>query len=128
MVDTFAAAVAAWSSKTEVQQTAVLHESLRGLDATLAGKTPVVTGNLRNSRTLSTLGPPVIDWKGKKFREPSDALSNAVAGVEVGQTAWLGFRAPYAHKIEPKYAMLRLTAQLWRQIVDQAARKMTGRG
>ena len=122
MAEKFTSAVADWAIKTERQQTEVLHESLRGLDDTLADKTPVVTGNLKNSRTLSTLGPPSIDWGRKKFRDPSDAIDNAVAGVEVGQTAWLGFRAPYAHKVEPKYAMLRLTAQAWRQIVDAAAR------
>lgn len=128
MAQSFEAAVAGWAKKTEVQQTAVLHESLRQLDDTLAEKTPRVSGNLRNSRTLSTLGPPTIDWKVKKFREPSDSINNAIAGVEVGQTAWLGFRAPYAHKIEPKYAMVRLTAQLWRVIVDSAVRVVKGNG
>ncbi len=110
MTESFSAAVANWAQKTEEKQSAVLHASLRGLDDVLANKTPVVTGNLKNSRTLSTLGPPAIDWLRKKFRDPSDAINNAVAGVEIGQTAWLGFRAPYAHKVEPKYAMLRLTA------------------
>lgn len=121
MADNFAAAIAGWAAKTERQQTALLHESLRELDAELVDKTPRVTGNLINSRALSTLAPPTIDWKGKKFRNPDDAINNAIAGVEVGQTAWLGFRAPYAHKVEAKHAMMRLTAQAWRQIVDRAA-------
>lgn len=121
MADNFEAAVDGWAARTERQQTDLLHESLRGLDDVLVDKTPRVTGNLINSRALSTLGPPTIDWKGKKFRNPDDAVNNAVAGVEVGQTAWLGFRAPYAHKVEAKHAMMRLTAQLWRQIVDRAA-------
>ncbi len=124
----FESAVKGWSQKTEVQQTAVLHEALRQLDDTLVEKTPTKSGNLRKSRTLTTGGPPTVDWKVKKFREPSDAINNAIAGVEVGQTAWLGFRAPYAHKIEPKYAMIRLTAQMWAQIVDAAARVVSGRG
>lgn len=121
MADNFAAAIAGWAAKTERQQTALLHESLRELDAELVDKTPRVTGNLINSRALSTLAPPTIDWKGKKFRNPDDGINNAIAGVEVGQTAWLGFRAPYAHKVEAKHAMMRLTAQAWRQIVDRAA-------
>lgn len=126
MPEGFAAAVADWADKTEVQQTAVLHQSLRALDGEIAANTPVVTGNLRNSRAVSTLAPPAIDWKAKKFRAPDDAIDNAVAGVEIGQTTWLGFRAPYAHKVEPKYAMLRLAAQRWKQLVDEAARVVKG--
>lgn len=122
----FEAAVDKWTKDTEIKQTAALHQSLRQLDKEIAANTPVVTGNLKNSRTISTLGPPAIDWKTKKFRDPSDSINNAAAGVEVGQTAWLGFRAPYAHLIEPKYAMLRLAAQRWRQIVDEAARIVRG--
>lgn len=121
MAGKFESAVANWAKKTEVQQTAVLHESLRQLDAEIAANTPVVTGNTVNSRTVSALARPAIDWKTKKFRNPDDVINNAIAGVEVGQTAWLGFRAPWAHKLEPKYAMLRLAAQRWRQIVDAAA-------
>lgn len=121
MADKFAAAVARWAEKTEVAQTAVLHESLRQLDREIAENTPKVTGNTVNSRTVSALARPTLDFRTKKFRNPDDAINNAIAGVEVGQTAWLGFRAPWAHKLEPKYAMLRLAAQRWRQIVDAAA-------
>jgi len=127
MADKFSAAVADWAKKTEIKQTAVLHESVRGLDAEVADNTPVVTGNLRNSRTVSALGRPAIDWKTKKFRNPDDAINNAIAGIEVGQTAWLGFRAPYAHKIEERAAMMRLAAQRFSQIVDAAARAVRGR-
>lgn len=126
MADKFEAAVANWARETEEKQSAVLHESLRNLDQEIERNTPEVTGNLKNSRTVSTLGPPSINWTTKKFREPSDAINNAIAGVEVGETAWLGFRAPYAHKIEPKYAMVRLAAQRWKQIVDEAARIVKG--
>lgn len=128
MADKFAAAVSEWARKTERQQTDVLHEALRNVTEELGNKTPVVSGNLKNSRTLSTLGLPTIDWKTKKFRDPEDAINNAVAGVEVGQTAWIGYRAPYAHKIEPKYAMVRLTAQLWKRIAEEAARIVRVRG
>ena len=128
MATGFEAAVKGWAEKAERQQSAALHESLRGLDDALFEKIPVVSGNLRNSRALSTLGPVTIDWKTKKFRDPGDAINNAVAGVEVGQTAWLGFRAVYAHKIEAKYAFMRLTAQLWAQVVDRAAQVVKGSG
>jgi len=127
--DKFAAEVSDWAAKTIVAQTDVLHESLRVLDATVAEKTPTVTGNLRNSRALSTLGAPSVQFRRKnKFPDPSDAIDNAIAGVEVGQTAWLGFRAPYAHIVERKHAFLRLAAQRWKQIVDEAARTVRSRG
>ena len=122
----FSDTVAKFARDAEQAETDVLHHALRGLDQAIVDKTPVVTGNLRNSRTVSTLGPPAIDWKVKKFRDPDDAINNAVAGVELGQTTWLGFRAPYAHKIEPERGMLRLAAQRWRQIVADAVRAVRG--
>lgn len=128
MADAFAAAVADWEKKCAVTQAAVQHEALRGLDEALVDGTPQVTGNLRNSRAVSTLGPVTVDWRTKKFRDPSDAVDNAIAGSEVGQTVHLGFRAPYAHKIEPKYAMVRLAGQRWPSIVGEAARIVKGRG
>jgi hypothetical protein len=124
----FSASVTAWARKTEEQQAAVLHQSLRLLAEEAADNTPEVTGNLKNSRAVSTLGPPTIDWKRKKFSDPSDAINNAIAGVEVGRTAWLGYRAPYAHKIEAKHGFLRLAAQRWRQLVDEAVRIVKGHG
>jgi hypothetical protein len=122
MADSFSAAVSGWAKKTEVQQSAVLQTSLRLLDEEVAANTPVVTGNLRNSRTVSALGRPTIEWKTKKFRDPSDAINNAIAGVEIGVTAYLGFRAPYAFKVEAKYGFFRLVAQRWSEIADEAAR------
>lgn len=128
MAKSFTEAVADFAEKAEIQQTAVLHEALRQLDDEIAENTPVVTGNLKNSRTVSALGRPVVDWKTKNFRDPSDAINNAIAGVEVGRTAWLGFRAPYAHKVEEKRGFLRLAAQRWQQIVESAARAISGGG
>lgn len=127
MAETFASKVEDWAQKTEVKQTEVLHLSLRDLDHEIALHTPVVTGNTQNSRAVSTLGPPPIDWKTKKFREPSDTINNAVAGVAIGQKVWLGFRAPWAHLLEPKHAMVRLAAQRWSEIVDHAASVLRGK-
>lgn len=127
MADKFAAAVEDWAAKTEIKQTAVLHGSLRDLDEEIARNTPVISGNTQNSRAVSTLGPPPIDWTTKKFRDPSDAINNAVAGVDIGEKVWLGFRAPWAHMLEPKYAMMRLAAQRWSQIVDAVASRVRGK-
>jgi len=127
MSNSFAAAVADWEKKCAVQQAAVQHEALRLLDEAIVDGTPEVTGNLRNSRTVSTLGPVTIDWRTKKFRDPADTIDNAIAGSEVGHTVHLGFRAPYAHKVEPKYAMMRLAAQHWPMVVAAAVRRVKDR-
>lgn len=128
MAEIFAAAVADWERKCGLQQAAVQHEALRLLDAAIVDGTPEVTGNLKNSRAVSILGPVAVDWRTKKFRDPSDTIDNTIAGSEVGQTIHLGFRAPYAHKIEPKYAMMRLAAQRWSAIVAEAVRIVRGGG
>lgn len=126
MADTFAAAVKDWTKKTEEKQTAVAHQALRLLDEAVVATVPVVTGNLRNSRQVSTLGKVTIDWvtmrKGKTFPDPSDEINGAIAGVEMGKTASYGFRAPYAFKVEKKYGFFRLVAQRWSEFVDTAAR------
>lgn len=132
MQTTFAAQVADWEKKAVTAKTDVLHQSLRLLvdEATKpksrGGNMPVVTGNLGNSVAVSTLGPVTINWQTKKFRDPSDAVNNAIAGVELGQTTYVGFRTPYAHKIEVQAGFLRLAAQKWKQIVDEAVRIVKG--
>lgn len=128
MADRFAAAVENWAKKTEIEQTAILHRSLRLLVEEVTrpegsgGHLPVLTGNLRNSVAVSTLGPVTMSFTTKKFRDSSDAVNNAIAGVAVGDTAYVGFRAPYAHKAEAKNAFVRLAAQRWPMIVDVAVK------
>lgn len=125
----FALQVDAWATRTEAAQTEILHSALRELvdevtrPQSAGGHLPVVTGNLGNSIAVSTLGRVTYDWTTKKFRNPADAVNNAIAGVAVGQTAWIGFRAPYAHKIEVDNGFLRLAAQRWPQIVVEAVRR-----
>jgi hypothetical protein len=102
----------------------VWHGSLRGLDQEMADNVTVVTGNLKNSRTVSTTGPVAVDWRTKKFRDPSDSINNAIAGAEPGGVAHLGFRAPYGHKVEARTGFLRLVAQRWVQIVAEAVARV----
>lgn len=129
----FAAAVEAWARKTEELQTDILHAALRLLvdEVTRSkdegGHLPIDEGNLRNSVAVSTLAPITYDWTVSKFRDPSDAVNNAVAGVAVGQTAWIGFRAPYAHLREADHGFVRLAAQRWPAIVEEAARAVVSR-
>lgn len=128
MAQSFSAAVAKFATMTERDLTEVWHGSLRGLDQEMADNVTVVTGNLRNSRAVSTSGPLTVDWQTKKFRNPDDAINNAIAGAEIGGVVHLGFRAPYAHKIDAKTAFMRLAAQRWGAIVAAAVRRVKGGG
>lgn len=133
MTGRFAAQVANWSEKTEKAQTDVLHQALRLLVDEVTrpqdrgGHLPFVTGNLRNSVAVSTLGPVTYNFTTKKFRDSSDSVNNAIAGVEVGEKAFIGFRAPYAHKREAEAGFVRLAAQRWPFIAAEAAKIVTGR-
>lgn len=122
----FSSAVKDWCDKTLLKQTAVLQDSVRLLAEEVGTHVPVVSGNLKNSRTVSSNGYPAIDWRTKKFRNPSDEINNASAAVQVGVTAYVGMRAVYAHKVEEKKPFMRLAAQRWRQIVDQANARVQG--
>jgi hypothetical protein len=129
----FESAIAGWAKKTEVEQTAILHRSLRLLVAEVTrpksagGHLPVVTGNLQKSVAVSTLGPVTMDFRTKKFRNSVDAVDNSIAGVEVGATAFIGFRAPYTQKIEAENGFIRLAAQRWPQIVEEAVKSKPAR-
>ncbi|MCW5733488.1 MAG: hypothetical protein KIS73_05155 [Enhydrobacter sp.] len=112
--------------KTEIEQTRIVHSALRRLieEATRpqseGGHMPVETGSLRNSVAVS-FAPVTYNFITKKFRDPSDAVNNAIANVEIGETVYIGFRAPYAHKAEAEFGFARLAAQRWPFIVKEAA-------
>lgn len=126
MVDIFAAQVADWAEKTEAEQTRILHASVRHLveevtrPKSAGGHMPVVKGNLRNSVAVSTTGPVAINFKTKRFSDPSESVNNAIAAIEVGAPAWIGFRAPYAHKAEVNNGFARLAGQRWPAVVAEA--------
>lgn len=117
----FSSSVKKWCDKTLLQQAVVLQDSVRQLAHEVGVHVPVVTGNLRNSRTVSASGYPPIDWRTKKFRNPTEEIKTAAAAIKVGTPAYVGMRAPYAHKVEEKKPYMRLAAQRWSQIVDEAA-------
>jgi hypothetical protein len=91
------------------------------------GHLPFLTGNLKNSVAVSTLAPVTYNFTTKKFRDSSDAVNNAIAGVSIGETAYIGFRAPYAHKREAESGFMRLAAQRWPAIAGEAAKIVSGR-
>lgn len=124
----FAAQVEAWTAKSERALAEVVRESARGAAEILTdrAKIPVVTGNLRNSLAASLSGPPRIDWtKGHRFTDLSEVAS-VLKAAEPGHTIFLGFRAPYAERVEfgKSGGFWRLTIQRWPAIVAEAVKRV----
>lgn len=140
MPETFAAQVDAWVRKTDTTTVDVFREATRDLAREVmlpkdeGGHMPVITGNLRNSLAASTTARPPVRWakRGKGARNdfpPNEGqLEAVIAGATIGQTLFLGFQAPYAQKAElhDGNGFVRLTAQRWSQIVEQAVRTVRG--
>ena len=138
MAKSFSAEVEAWVRNTHTTLTDVLREASRGVahEVTLpkdeGGPMPVVTGNLRNSLAASTTGMPPVRWGRRIKGATSDFAPNqgqieaVIGGAEIGQTVFLGFQAPYAQRVERVHGFVRLTAQRWTEIVEQAVRTVKG--
>jgi hypothetical protein len=138
MAKSFSAEVEAWVRKTDATLTDVFREASRGVADEVAlpkdegGPMPVVTGNLRNSLAASTASMPSVRWRRRIKGATNDFAPNqgeieaVIGAAEIGQTVFLGFRAPYAQKVERVNGFVRLTAQRWKQIVDEAVRTVKG--
>lgn len=124
----FSAQVDKWATETRDRMTEVVRESARGAAASLTdrAKIPVVSGNLRNSLAASLAGRPAIDWTRKHTFTDLAEVPNVIASAEPGHTIFLGFRAPYAEKVEfgKSGGFWRLTVQRWPQIVEEAVRRV----
>lgn len=131
MAKRFTAQVDDWTRHTHQAMTDVFRESARGVAVEVrvpkdeGGHMPVVSGDLRGSLAASIFRMPAIDWtKNKSFFADTDGLEAVIGKLEVGQTCYLGFRVPYAHKAEVAdgNGFVRLTAQRWPDIVADAVR------
>ena len=134
MAESFSAEVEAWVRKTDATMMDVFREASRGVayEVTLpkdeGGHMPVVTGRLRRSLAASLDGLPAVQWRAKDFPPNEGQIEAVIGAAGLGQTVYLGFQAPYAQKAE--YAegngFVRLTAQRWSEIVEQAVRTVKG--
>jgi hypothetical protein len=106
---------------------ALAEESREPLGA--GGPMPVVTGNLRNSMLASTSRMPRIEFKAReKYPEADAQIYEVTSTAEAGQTIYLGYRAPYAAKVEEKAGFVRLPAQRWQGIVADVIHRIRGGG
>lgn len=133
MADSFSAKIEGWARKTEQRTVDVFREAARATDEEVArpkeegGNLPVLSGNLRRSRAASTIGPPATLWRQKEFTGTDAGVLSVIQGAAIGQTIWIGFQAPYAKKAEENHGFVRLTAQRWPQIVEEAVRAVKSR-
>ncbi|HEV7253876.1 MAG TPA: HK97 gp10 family phage protein [Mesorhizobium sp.] len=125
----FAAQVDAWVRETEVRMLAVFRTAAQFVVEDVLDRTPVDTGYLRASLTVTTTGPlPIREnaqpAEGQTYTVQPYALS--IAGAEIGDTVFASFVAGYAGHVEygakgrAGRAMVRLAAQNWPVHVDRA--------
>lgn len=125
----FAAQVDAWVRETEARMLAVFRTAAEYVVEDVLDRTPIDTGYLRASLTVTTTGPLPIranarPVEGQTYNVQPYALS--IAGAELGDTVYASFVASYAAHVEygargrAGRAMVRLAAQNWPVHVDRA--------
>jgi hypothetical protein len=121
----FSAAVDAWVLKSRQRLEAVLKTSAQFVIEDVVLRTPVDTGYLRASFTISFDGPlPMRGSQGDGYTAPPYSL--AIAGAGLGDTIYASFVANYAAHVEygargrAGVGMVRLAAQSWDQHVARA--------
>lgn len=140
---TFSAAVDEWVRATKARTDAVFKVAAEKLAGEIIERTPIDTGFLRHSFQASGSQMPMMRADAKPTdgaQYPSDAgpINLVIQGIPPGNPIYLGFVAAYALRIEYGFTgqdslgrtynqagrgMVRLAAQNWQRIVDEAARE-----
>jgi hypothetical protein len=134
----FSAQVSTWAKMTEARTLAVFRQSAQTVAQEVkktrdrGGHMRVDTGFLRASLMASTSQMPSIDPKatateGHSYADDNSQVELVIANARIDQVIYLGFTASYARYREYKDGFVRLTAQRWKQIVEQSARLIESR-
>lgn len=133
----FSAAVDAWAKQSVEVMTAVFRLSAQKVGEAVTDNTPIDTGFLVHSFQASASEMPPI----RKGYAPATSagpgsytfdngpINLIIQGVPLGDPIYLGFTAEYAPYVEygangrAGRGMVRLAAQRWQAIVDQAVRE-----
>jgi hypothetical protein len=125
MAGTFSAQVDAWVLKTKQRQEAVFKTAAQNVIGDVIDRTPVDTGYLRASLTVTLNEPlPMRGQQGDGYTAPPIDLS--IAGAQLGDIIFASFVANYALPVEygargrAGVGMVRLAAQAWPQHVASA--------
>ena len=121
----FAATVDAWTRETEDRIERVFKTAAQYVIEDVAMRTPVDTGTLRASWTVTLDAPLPLRDDIRPNSIPQD-YKLAIAGAGIGTTIYASFVAGYAIHVEygtsrmaPR-AMVRGAAQMWQAHVDNA--------
>lgn len=132
MSQSFTAQVDAWVLAARQRMIAVFRTSAQYVIEDVRDRTPVDTGALRKSWTVSLDGPlPMRGAQGDGYEAP--AYSLAIAGADIGDTIYASFVMSYAGHIEygaqgrAGVGMVRLAAQAWPQHVNRAVAEAKAR-
>jgi len=132
----FSATVSAWVEKTKRRMEDVVHTSSRLLAEAVVEGTPDDGGALAQSFRVSGSAIPVL--RAGASPDPASAgsfgfdaapVNQAIFGVPLGGMIYMGFTAPHAAAVEfgtegkAGAGMVRLAAQQWSDIVEQAVRE-----
>lgn len=132
----FSAAVDAWVLKSRARLLAVFRTAAQYVIEDVITRTPVDTGYLRASLTVTLDGPLPIRPDAKPagagtYQPQPYALS--IAGADLGDTVFASFVASYAQHVEygargrAGAGMVRLAAQAWPQHVTRAVAEAKAR-
>jgi|APCry1669192647_1035423.scaffolds.fasta_scaffold82938_1 hypothetical protein len=136
----FSAAVDAWTRETNDRMTRVFRASTQEVASIAQNGVPVDTGFARASVRGSKESMPQIvpDFKGEKGK-PYDAsgafgeVTLMIAGLEIGETAYIGWTANYViplefgHSQQAPAGFVRLAAAQWQVIVNGVTAELKGR-
>jgi len=142
----FSATVDAWVRETKARQTAVFRESAQRITEEIltpvakGGHMRVETGFMRASLSASLEGalPQLADRPEAAVKATQEtgapsvtfddsAVGLVISNAEIGDTITFAFAASYARHVENKFAMVRLAAQRWPQVVAEVAKEAKGR-
>ena len=133
----FSAAVDNWAKQSVQVMTAVFRLSAEKVGEAVVDNTPVQTNFLRASFQASASEMPKIKAGYKpsvgagpgSYTFDKGPINLIIQGVPLGDPIYLGFTAEYAPYVEygangrAGRGMVRLAAQRWQAIVDQAVRE-----
>lgn len=133
---TFEAEVAEWARKVQGAELLIFQESAQELVSQLTALVPVDTGFLRSSLRASTTAMPVmsLDNPGAgAFTLDAGEISLVIAGVDIGDTIYLGYTANYGAHIHwgangrAGRPWVSMVAQRWQRIVAEKSAEVRSR-
>lgn len=135
----FSAQVKAWGDKAKRNTGIVFRESVQSLARDVFYRTPLVTGNLRRSLLSSGVAMPSVKPNVEFATDPMGQVDFTIAGLDVGDTFYLGFQAAYARRVnygftgadslgrmynQPGQFFVEASAAKWQQFVAAAVAKV----